>query len=161
MTLRIGWAVAFKSLSITNEETTHEETGAFAMKRTMLTRGVMLAALGLMGGVGLFGISVGVAQASMAVPPCAAGTESNAKAVCVPCPKGKYKDFDGVGACNTCPNGHICERPGTTRPEMCEVNTAARFDRTSCIDCSNGYYANPASQCTLSTDSMDSCCLKN
>jgi hypothetical protein len=80
--------VELKSLSITNEEATYEETGDFAMKRNMLTRWALLSALGLMGSVGLFGASVGAAQAST-VANCIAGTEFNAaKAVCVPCPKG-------------------------------------------------------------------------
>jgi hypothetical protein len=125
----IDWKpVALKSLSITNEETTDEETGDFAMKRNILARWALLSALGLMGSIGLFGTGVGAAQAATAAD-CPAGTAFNAaKAACVPCPKGKYKDFDRVGTCTTCPDGHICPQPGTSRPQVCPVNTAASFD---------------------------------
>ena len=153
--------MALKSLSITNEVTTDEETRYFPMKRNILTRWALLSALGLMGSVGLFGTGVGAAQAATAAD-CLAGKEFNAdKAACVPCPKGKYKDFDGAGTCMTCPDGHICANPGTTKPEICQANTAARFDRTVCIDCLNGFYSVQAAQCISPSNTMDSCCLKS
>jgi hypothetical protein len=131
------------------------------MKRNKLIRWALLSTLGLMGSVGLFGTSVGAAQAATAAD-CRAGTEFNAaKAVCVRCPKGNYKDVDGAGTCMRCLDGHICPQPGTSKPEMCQTNKAATFDRTACMDCSNGFYSNQASQCSSPSNYLDSCCSKS
>ncbi|MDO8845590.1 hypothetical protein [Methylicorpusculum sp.] len=131
------------------------------MKKILMARWVLICTLGLMGSVGLFGTGVGEAQAAKAAD-CLAGTAFDAaKAACVPCPAGQYKNFDGEGACMQCPDGHICPRTGTAIPEMCQANKAARFDRTSCINCSNGFISEQASQCISPTNEMDSCCLKN
>lgn len=134
------------------------------MRRIILAPWVLLSALGLMGVVGLFGISVGDAQAAVQFIPveCLAGSAANAaRTACVPCPEGKYTAFDGATACDDCPDGHICPGKGTSRPEMCGSNKAATFDRTRCIDCSNGFYSNQAAQCISPSNSLDSCCLKN
>jgi hypothetical protein len=131
------------------------------MKKMILAPWLLLSALGLMGIVGLFGTDVGEAQAGMEVK-CLAGTVPNAaRTACVPCPKGTYTDFDGANECMRCPDGHICPEPGTSRPEMCKANRAARFDRTACIICSNGFYSEEASQCISPNNTIESCCLKN
>jgi hypothetical protein len=159
MTRRIGRAVAFKCLSITDEETTYEETGDFAMKRNILARWALLSALASMGSVGLFGTSVGAAQVVKAAD-CLSGTAFDpVKAACVPCPKGKYSDHDGATACDKCPEGHICEKPGTSGPQLCKANQAANFQRTQCIECLNGFYSFEGAQCTTETNTMNFCCL--
>ena len=101
---------------------------------------------------------------------CLAGSAANLnRDACVKCPVGYYTDFDGAqcsstlisSCCKKCPNGYICPAIGTSRPQMCAANTAASYDQTKCLNCAPNYHSVEASQCSSSTDAMDSCCVPN